>query len=230
MNMDINYMLYDPQDGTEPIIVKTVGPPTYKKVELDPTEAYQPVHVSSSMYADIIGKNHDLDTREVGVGVFCPPSRKIMVRVDECDLCQRRFPNHEEDIHCEYTDRDNHQGYFYCTGCTDIFYEGLKNTGTRDIWYLRERPEWEVWIPRTRRDENGVRIYTGPIQFEKWSISGWFAHDMQDANDGKVKPHLTCEGNSFYKSVPIEMIKEANPEDNPDYCPNNDPKWSSISV
>ena len=213
MNTNINYVVYDPEDGTGPIIVKTLGPPTYQKVELDPTEAYQPIHVSASIYANIMGV-------KPSVGVFCPPSRKVMVRIDECDLCQRRFPNYEEDIHQEYTNLDNHEGYFYCTECTEILYEGLKNTGTRDIWYLRDRPEWEVWVPRTRRDENGVRIYTGPFHYERWNISGWHAHDMLDANDGKVKPHVICAGNSFFKSVPIEMIKSANPEDNPDYCPN----------
>lgn len=216
----MNYVVYDPNDGTDPIIVKTSGPPTYQKVELDPTEAYQPMRVSASIYADIMGEKPNLAAKERGV--FCPPSRKVMVRMDECDLCERRFSNHEDDIFCEYTDFENREGYFYCTECTEILYEGLKNTGTRDIWYLRDRPEWEVWIPRTRRDENGARMYTGPFHYEKWNITGWYAQDMEDATDGKVKPHITCAGNSFFKSVPIEIIKAINPENDPDYCPNVD--------
>jgi hypothetical protein len=221
--MDTNYVIYDPKDGTKPMIVKIMEPPTYKKVELDPTEAYESVSVSASVYADIMG----MKPTGCEGAVFCPPSRKVMVRIDECDLCQRRFPNYEQDIHCEYTDLENREGYFYCTECSDILYEGLKNTGTRDIWYLRDRHEWNVWIPRTRRDENGVRIYTGPFHFEKWNICGWHAHNMEDSMDGIVKPHLVCTGNSFFKSVPVQIIKEANPEDNPDYCPNDDPKWST---
>jgi hypothetical protein len=216
--MDMDYVVYDPNDGSDPIIVKTLGPPTYRKVELDPTEAYQPMRVSASIYDTLMGVKPNLEAKTIGV--FCAPSRKVMVRVDECDLCQRRFPDHENDIHFEYTDLENREGYFYCTECTEILYEGLKNTGTREIWYLRDRHEWEVWVPRTRRDENGVRIYTGPFHYEKWNICGWHAYDIEDANDGKVKPHLFCTGNSFVKSVPIDMIKSANPEDNQDYCPN----------
>ena len=45
----------------------------------------------------------------------------------------------DKDIHQEYTDMENHMGYFYCDECKDLLMEGLKNTGIRPIWYIRER-------------------------------------------------------------------------------------------
>ena len=215
----MNYIVYDKLDGSDPEIVKTFGPPTYQRVELDPAEAYQQVSVSSTILSDLLPTKHSIyqtNYDKFGHGVFCSPVRKVMVRIDVCDFCERTFT---EKMHVENTDYENREGYFYCAECTPILYDGLKNSGTGDIWYLRERKQ--VWIPRTRRDENGQRIQTGPYTFEKWTIRGWYAYDKVGL-DGINKPHVTCDGEEYSKSVAIDIIKKANPEANPNYCPNDD--------
>lgn len=221
---EYNYLLYKKSDELDYTIVKTLETPSFKRVELDPENAYDLITIDNKRnYPGLFNIEKSDKT------VFFPPIRKVMCRIDTCDFCEQQKP--VEDIHQEYTDLDNNMGYFYCNECRDTLMEGLKNTGVRPIWYIRERFEKDgyriskVWIERTRRDDNGKSVDYGPYIFEKWDIIGWYATMIHDKLNNVMKPHVVCEGNGYIKSVPVDKILILNPEDNPAYNPNEDPKY-----
>lgn len=221
---EFNYVLHKNNEQDGYTIVKTFESPTFKRFELDPTEAYEKVTINNKRNFPGL-----FDIEKSEIPEFCGPMRKVMCRIDECDFCQIRKT--DKDIHQEYTDMENHMGYFYCDECKDLLMEGLKNTGIRPIWYIRERFQKQgdhrclVWVERTRRDEDGKRVNYGPRLFEKWQIMGWYAYMMNDKVDDLKKPHITCEGSGYFKSVSIDEINRLNPEDNTDYNPNDDPQY-----
>jgi len=220
--LQFNYVVIN-RDGTD-FVGRVLEEPTYKKIDLDPTEAYMQAHIpegiSTDNYPGLFDNSKKKDTE------YPTPFRKVMCRINVCDFCDKTVES--DNIHQEYTDISNHMGYFYCSDCKDHFTECLQRTGTRNIWYLRTREEdiykYDIWVPRTRRDENGNKIKHGSYTFEKWRICGWYAYDLEDEN-GIIKPHITCENPMLTKSVPIDFILELNPENDPNYNPNNDPKW-----
>ncbi len=220
----VNYVLCKKNEEEGYTIAKIYESPTYKKIDLDPMEAYDKI---------IIQNIHNFpelfDIKKPEKPEFCGPFRKVMCRIDECDFCGVRKTF--EEIHQEYTDLANHMGYFYCDECKELMIEGLKDTGVRSIWYIRERHHKQksrcmVWIERTRRNEQGQRINYGPIAFEKWEIMGWHATMLEDKSDSVIKPHIICEGSGFYKAVPVEIILKLNPEDDIEYDPNQDSKYT----
>jgi hypothetical protein len=217
---EFNYVLYIDKEG-DYNIVKTIEPPTFKYVDLDPTQAYDVVKIKNkSDYPGLFLKDEKPK--------YFAPIRKVMCRIDTCDFCEQI--KSVDEIKQEYTDLDNRLGYFYCNECKDILIDCLKNSGVSPIWYIRERNEKKlfentVWIERSRRDENGNIVNFGPYIFEKWKINGWYAYLLNDKSENIMKPHITCEGNGYIKSVSIAKILELNPEDNPDYNPNEDPKY-----
>lgn len=219
---NINYVIIN-KDNKD-YVVRVIEPPTYKKIELDPKEAYIPAYIP-----DNLGKKDYpgiFNIEKTQTKVCLSPIRKVMCHIGKCDFCLNIVG--AEDIKHEYTDIDNRLGYFYCNECTDIFEESLKRTGVEKIWYLRKRQSKEnrysIWVPRTRRDDHGNRIKYGPYIFEKWRIYGWYAYEHKDEN-GILKPHLICDNGEVNKLVSIDFIYELNPENDPDYNPNNDPKW-----
>lgn len=220
--IEINYVLIN-KDNKD-YVVRVLEPPNYKKVDLDPKEAYIPAYLPDNYnkkdYPGIFNEH------EVLTKVCLSPMRKVMCHIGKCDFCDRIVGS--ENLNQEYTDINNKLGYFYCKDCTDIFEESLKRTGVEKIWYLRKRQTIEdrycIWVPRTRRDENGNRIKYGPYKFEKWMIYGWYAYEHKDEND-ILKPHVICENEEFNKLVPIDFINELNPENDTEYNPNDDPKW-----
>jgi len=172
--------------------------------------------------------NDDDKRRMVEYNDHLPPWRKVMCSISTCDFCNRNVG--VDHINQEMTDIDNRMGYFYCEECEPRMIACLKYSGTSSIWYLRERNggyynNW-VWIPRTRRNENGKRITYGPFIYEKWQIKGWYAHQMSEENGWDLVPHVVCENNELSKSVPVSTILKCNPENDPQYNPNNDPKCS----
>lgn len=214
---EFNYVLYKGKEG-DLSIAKILEPPTFNQVKLDPTQAYDVVKITNKVdYPGLFEK----DTTK-----YFGPLRKVMCRIDTCDLCEQV----KSEINQEYTDRDNHLGYFYCNECKDVLIAILKNSGVEPIWYIRERNEKKlfdniVWIERSRRDENGNIVNYGPLVFEKWKINGWYAYLKNDRLDNIMKPHVTCEGNGFIKAIPVDKILKLNPIDNPDYNPNDDPQY-----
>ena len=223
---NINYVLYKKSENDVYSIAKICESPTYKKVDLDLTNAYEKIIIENKQNFPEL-----FDITKPDKPEFSSPYRKVMCRIDECDFCGVRKTS--EEIHQEYTDLANHMGYFYCDQCKDLMIQGLKDTGVQSIWYLRERhrrlkSRCLVWIERTRRNEQGHRINYGTITFEKWEIMGWYATMIEDKIDNIIKPHVICEGNGFYKAVPVEMILRLNPEDNTDYDPNDDPKYTTV--
>lgn len=216
-----NYVLTKNSDKDEYKIAKIYEPPTYKQIQLNPNEAYENIKILNKSDFPELFNNTENDKLE-----FITPIRKVMCRIDECDFCNQRKTSDE--INQEYTDINYNLGYFYCDDCKDYMFEGLKNTGVRPIWYIRERFDKKrcyVWIERTRRNSEGIRIDEGAFTFEKWEIMGWYAHMMIDKCDNIEKPHIVCEGKGYSKSVSIEQILRLNPEDNLDYNPNDDPKY-----
>jgi hypothetical protein len=217
-----NYVLTKNSNNDEYKIAKVFESPTYTKIHLDLNEAYENIKIQNKNDFPELFNKTTTDKLE-----FISPIRKVMCRIDECDFCNKRKT--DDDIHQEYTDINSNLGYFYCDDCKDFLIEGLKNTGVRPIWYIRERFEKEhcrrcfVWIERTRRNHEGIRIDEGPFTFEKWEIIGWYAHMMIDKCDNIEKPHIVCEGKGYSKSVSIEQILRLNPKDDPDYNPNDDP-------
>ena len=153
-----------------------------------------------------------------------PPWRKVMCSITTCDFCNRNVG--VDNIKQEMTDLDNRMGYFYCNECEPRMLACLKYSGTSTIWYLRERGNnYWVWIPRTRRDENGKKINYGPFVYEKWQIKGWYAHQKAEENGWDLVPHVVCENKDMlFKSVPVSTILKCNPENDPEYNPNNDPR------
>jgi len=214
---EFNYVLYKDKEG-DLSIAKILEPPTFTPVQLDPTQAYDVVKVTNKVdYPGLFKKD---DNKYFG------PLRKVMCRIDTCDFCEQV----KNEINQEYTDRDNHLGYFYCNECKDVLIDTLKKSGVEPIWYIRERNETKlfgdiVWIERSRRDENGNIVNVGPVTFEKWKINGWYAYLKNDKFDNGMKPHITCEGNGFIKAVSVDKILKLNPIDNPDYNPNDDPQY-----
>jgi len=148
------------------------------------------------------------------------PLRKVMCSISICDFCSRNVG--VDHIHQEMTDMENRLGYFYCKECRPRMTACLKYSGTAAIWYLRNRDS--VWIPRTRRDENGKRIRHGPFVFEKWRIQGWHAHQLAEDEGWNLVPHVVCSNDELSKSVPVSAIAKYNPENDPKYNPNHDPK------
>ena len=219
-----NYVLAKNSNNDEYNIDKIFEPPTYRKIELDLNEAYENIKIQNKNDFPELFNNSTTDKLE-----FISPIRKVMCRIDECDFCNKRKTDNE--IHQEYTNMNCNLGYFYCDDCKDFMIEGLKNTGVRPIWYIRERFEKDnysrcyVWIERTRRNHEGIRIDEGPFTFEKWEIIGWYAHMMIDKSDNIEKPHVICEGKGYTKSVSIEQILRLNPEEDPHYNPNDDAEY-----
>lgn len=211
------------QDNKE-YVVRVLGEPTYQKVDLKSNEAYLPFYLPEGMkksdYPGLFNISEENDDK------YPTPFRKVMCHIGKCDFCNKIVGS--DKIRQEYTDLENHMGYFYCNECEEDFIECLKRTGTRSIWYLRNRKEignsYLIWVPRTRRDENRKRINYGPYTFEKWRICGWYAIDHEDEN-GVKKPHIVCENETLQKLIPVDFIFELNPENNIDYNPNNDTKW-----
>jgi hypothetical protein len=151
------------------------------------------------------------------------PLRKVMCSISICDFCSRNVG--VDHIQQEMTDMDNRLGYFYCNECRPRMTACLKYSGTDAIWYLRNRDS--VWIPRTKRDENGKRIRHGPFVYEKWRIKGWHAHLMAEDEGWNLVPHVVCSNDELSKSVAVSTIAKCNPENNPEYNPNHDPKNES---
>ena len=221
-NVPIDYIILKKDD--KDYIVRVIGEPSYQKVDLDPREAYTPAYLPHGMKkSDYPGIFDNIETHD---DKYPTPFRKVMCHIDKCDFCNKIVGSDE--ISQEYTDLENHMGYFYCHECNENFIECLKRTGTRSIWYLRDRKDTEtrytIWVPRTRRDENGKRINYGHYIFEKWRICGWYAHDHEDEN-GITKPHIVCENETLNKLIPVDFILELNPENDTNYNPNDDPKW-----
>jgi len=177
-NLEFNYVVVN-RDGKD-FVVRVLEEPTYKKVDLDPAEAYIPVTIPNGMekrdYPGIFDNTATIEDE------YPTPFRKVMCRINVCDFCNKTVGS--DGIEQEFTDIDDRMGYFYCTDCNDRFVECLQRTGTRSIWYLRERnmnePRYNIWVPRTRRDEMGKRVKNGLYTFEKWRICGWYAYNIQD--------------------------------------------------
>ena len=215
---EFNYVLYQNGEGGDYSIAKVIEPPTFKRVELDPTQAYDVVKISNQSDYPGLFLNEKKNKSK-----FMTPFRKVMCRIDTCDFCE--ITTTADNINQEYTDLDNHLGYFYCNECKDVLIECLKNSGVEPIWYIRERGEKKVWVERSRRDANGEIVNYGPFVFEKWKINGWYANMMNDKTDNVIKPHITCEGSGFIKAVPVDKIMRLNPKDNSEYNPNDDPTY-----
>ena len=218
--IEFNYVVIN-KDNKD-YVVRVLETPTYKKIELDPTEAYTPAFIPTGMNTSDYPGLFNIDNNDK----YITPLRKVMCHIGKCDFCDKIVG--PAAIHQEYTDLENHLGYFYCDKCEDVFTETLKRTGIRSIWYLRERRseehKYDIWVPRTRRDENGNRINNGPYIFEKWMIYGWYAYDHNDEN-GILKPHVVCDNGILNKLVPVDFILELNPENDLEYNPNDDLKW-----
>ena len=217
-SLQFNYISVD-RDGQH-YIARTFEEPTYKKIELDPSQEYITAFIPEGMKkSDYPGIFDNCEVEE-----YPTPFRKVMCQIGVCDFCNRNLG--DDLIHQEYTDLNNHMGYFYCDDCKEQFYECLKRSGTRAIWHLRKRNNggYNIWTPRTRRDENGKRIHTGQYIYEKWRIYGWYANTIEDKDDGIMKPHVVCENDSLSKTIPVETIFRINPENDPDYNPNEDPE------
>lgn len=213
---EFNYVLYENKEDNSFHIGKVLESPTYKKIELDPKEAYDVVKIDN--IADYPGLLNRDNSKQL-----CP-IRKVMCRIDTCDFCEKIKTVQE--INQEFTDLYNRLGYFYCNDCHSNFINSLKSSGVEPIWYIRERSpnkNYSVWVQRSRRDKDGKIVNYGPYVFEKWYITGWFAYMMIDKTDNVMKPHVTCEGNNYMKSIPVDKIKRLNPEHDPDYNPNEDP-------
>jgi hypothetical protein len=219
-SLQFNYLAVINNDGQH-FVARVFEEPTYAKVELDPSQeyitAFIPEGMKKSDYPGIFDNCDEVDD-------YPTPFRKVMCPIGVCDFCQRKLGF--ELIHQEYTDHNNHMGYFYCNDCKEQFYECLKRSGTRAIWHLRERNDegYNIWVPRTRRDANGKRIYTGKFSYEKWRIYGWYAYTLEDKEDGVMKPHIICENESLSKKIPVENIFKLNPEHDLNYNPNEDPE------
>jgi hypothetical protein len=224
--IEFNYVVIN-RDNKD-YIVRVLEPITYKKIELDPSEAYTPAFIPNGMnisnYPGLFNIDNidNIDNNDK----FISPQRKVLCHIGKCDFCNKIVGSNN--IRQEYTDIDNHLGYFYCDTCEDVFTETLKRTGMRSIWYLRDRKtkedKYNIWVPRTRRDQNGNKINYGPYIFEKWMIYGWYAYDYNDDN-GISKPHVVCDNGILNKLVPVDVIQEINPENDIEYNPNNDLKW-----
>jgi hypothetical protein len=219
---EFNYVVYQNGVGGDYRIAKVIESPTFKPFELDPTRAYDVIKIhNKSDYPGLFDNDKCENSK------YLTPFRKVMCRIDTCDFCEKTTS--ADNIHQEYTDLDNHLGYFYCNDCKDDLIQCLKQSGVEPIWYIRERYEKKnvykcsVWVERSRRDDNGEIINYGPYTFEKWQIYGWYANMIIDKTDNVVKPHIICEGNGYIKTVPVEKILKLNPLDNPDYNPNDDP-------
>jgi hypothetical protein len=210
------------RDGKD-YIVRVLGEPSYKKIDLDPKEAYTPVYLPPGIKANDYPEIFENSKKQ---SIYPTPIRKVMCHIGKCDFCQNIVGS--DAIRQEYTDIDNRLGYFYCNDCQIDFEDCMKISGTESIWYLRDRnnkeTRYNIWVPRTRRDENGKRIKSGPYTFEKWRICGWYANDYEDEN-GVLKPHVVCENETLNKLIPVDFILELNPDNEPDYNPNYDPKW-----
>lgn len=216
---EFNYFVYEKKG--ELGIGKVFESPTFKKIDLDPEQAYDVVKIDNKANYPGLFPKDNCDERK-----FMAPLRKVMCRIDTCDFCEcMKTP---DEINQEFTNMDYRLGYFYCNECKDILMECLKNSGSEPVWYIREQIEKKqsdnsVWIERSRRDDSGKIVNHGPYVFEKWQITGWYAEMILDKTDNILKPHLICEGKGYSKSVPVEKILKLNPKDNPDYNPNDDP-------
>jgi hypothetical protein len=221
---EFNYVVYENKEDNSFHIGKVFEPTSYKKIELDPNEAYDVVKINNK--ADYPGL---FSNEKNNKSTFMTPFRKVMCRIDTCDFCEKTTT--ADNINQEYTDIDNHLGYFYCNDCQPVLMDCLKNSGVDSIWYIRERHQKKdlykcnVWVERSRRDANGEIVNYGPFVFEKWKINGWYAYMMNDKTENVIKPHITCEGNGFIKAVSVDKILKLNPRDNPDYNPNEDPMY-----
>jgi hypothetical protein len=213
---EFNYVVYENKEDNSFHIGKVMEPSTYKKVELDQNQAYDVVKINNKAdYPGLFDKDKSSN--------LCP-MRKVMCRIDTCDFCEKIKT--VEEIKQEYTDIYNKLGYFYCDDCESVLMNCLKSSGLEPIWYIRERnskKNCSVWIERSRRDSDGKIVNYGPYVFERWYITGWYAYMMNDKTDNVLKPHVTCEGNDYMKSISVDKILKLNPKENPDYNPNDDP-------
>ena len=224
-NLNFNYMVFNNDDENQ--IIRVFEKPTYRKIDLNKDEAYETISIPDGMLPKHYPGLFKTQEKEE---YYPSPFRKVMCSICICDLCNKNVGS--DNIKQEYTDIYNRMGYFYCNDCNEYLFEILKKSGMEDIWYLRERNQdsnnrYNIWIPRTRRDENNKRINSGPFTFEKWRIVGWYATMLDDNKDKIKKPYVLCENADTNKLIPVDILKRANPENDPNYIPDPDLDWDN---
>jgi hypothetical protein len=225
-------------------------------------------HALPHRVIDISKQTHTLDEMKW----YADPESKIpkpfhlvFVPKLKCYLCGD-FQETDEDIHYEGVGQHTF-GYRFCTECKPYFMKSMYKAIAPILQFRRNYEEWMnsndsttprtfIWVARTRRDENGIRIVHGntPYKYTKWNVLCWVAEKVElpriCPEDGETiinvkEDSLLCEQvegkevvgfecMSISKSVSLRDIYITNlgllgENADPEYDPNNDDPLNKYS-
>ena len=184
------------------------------------------------------------------------PMRLVMIEMLRCYLCG--------DLQCASGDSNSDSndaiynesagehmyGYRMCVECKIYFRRALFKQ-LAPIWRFRLRHEIAranknyvripVWVARTRYDDNGVRVRTGPMphKYSKWAIIRWVTTKYNDKYRAKRDPAYSSDACVMIESLVEPLIKLASVSDlfiinygsiaDPEYDPNIDDPMNRYS-
>lgn len=183
------------------------------------------------------------------------PMRLVMIEMLRCYLCgDRQCASGESDssdaIYSESAGEHSY-GYLMCIECKLYFRTALFKQ-IAPIWRFRLRHEAAhannnytrvpVWVARTRYDDNGVRVRSGPMpyKYSQWTVVQWVTTKYHDKYKADHDPAYSGDTCVMVESLVEPLIKLAPVPDlfiinygsiaDPAYDPNVDDPMNRYSV